>query len=47
MLGMYIYGLTIGMSFQDISKILMSDISFQISDMMTGNVFDEDFGMNI
>lgn len=47
MLGMYIYGLTIGMSFQDISKILMSDIGFQISDMMTGNAFTEDFGMNI
>lgn len=47
MLGMYIYGLTIGVKFSDISKILMSDIGFQISDMMSGDSFNEEPSMNI
>ena len=47
MLGMYIYGLTIGMKFSDISKILMSDIGFRISDMMSGNAFSEEPSLNI
>jgi len=47
MLGMYIYGLTIGMKFSDISKILMSDIGFTMSDLMSENVFTEEPSMNI
>lgn len=47
MLGMYVYGISIGMDFRDISDILMSPIGFKISSMMNDNVFSDDPRMNI
>lgn len=39
MIGMYTYGLTIGMRFEDIAKVLMSPVGDIICDMLDGNVF--------
>ena len=39
MIGMYTYGLTIGMHFSEIAKLLMSPVGDVICDMLDGNVF--------
>ena len=38
-LGIYIYGISIGMDFRDISKILMSDVGDVIIQLLDSNVF--------
>lgn len=38
-IGMYIYGISIGMDFKDIAKIMMSDVGLTISNMLNSNVF--------
>lgn len=38
-IGMYIYGLTIGMDFKDIAKILMSPTGEVVSNLLEGDVF--------
>lgn len=47
MLGMYIYGISIGMDFKDISKLMMSPAGFIISGMMSGNSFQNIKAKNI
>lgn len=41
MIGMYIYGITIGMDFKDVAKILMSDVGGTIKNLLDGDVFTE------
>lgn len=38
-IGMYIYGITIGMDFRDIAKLLMSDAGGVITSLLEGDVF--------
>lgn len=45
-IGMYIYGITIGMDFNDIAQILMSDVGKVITNVMKGNVFNQNYGYN-
>lgn len=47
MAGMYIYGISIGMEFEDIARILMSNVGNVIKDMTVSNVFTGDFGYGI
>ena len=42
MIGMYTYGLTIGMHFSEITKVLMSPVGDTICDILDGNVFTGD-----
>ena len=42
MIGMYTYGLTIGMHFSEITKVLMSPVGDTICDILDGNVFTRD-----
>lgn len=44
-LGMYIYGLSIGMKFEDVSSILMSPVGRTLTSVMEGNVFNNDNGL--
>ena len=39
MIGMYIYGITIGMDFKDVAKILMSDVGGTIKNLLDNDVF--------
>lgn len=39
MIGMYIYGITIGMDFKDVAKILMSDVGTVIKGLLDNDVF--------
>ena len=39
MIGMYTYGLTIGMHFSEIAKVLMSPVGDTICDLLDGNIF--------
>ena len=41
MIGMYIYGITIGMDFRDVAKILMSDVGGVIKNILDNDVFTE------
>lgn len=41
MLGMYIYGLTIGMNFNDIANILMSPVGNVIKNLLNNDSFSE------
>lgn len=41
MIGMYIYGITIGMDFRDVAKILMSDVGGTIKNLLDNDVFTE------
>lgn len=41
MIGMYIYGITIGMDFKDVAKILMSDVGGTIKNLLDSDVFTE------
>ena len=41
MIGMYIYGISIGMDFRDIAKILMSDVGITIANLLNSDVFSE------
>lgn len=45
-IGMYIYGITIGMDFNSIANILMSDVGKTITNIMRGNVFNQDYGFS-
>ena len=47
MLGMYIYGITIGVDFQTLSDIICSNTGLVINEMMGGNSFLNQKGMNI
>jgi hypothetical protein len=47
MLGMYIYGITIGIDFQTLSDIICSNTGLIINEMMKGNAFLKQKGMNI
>lgn len=47
MLGMYIYGITIGMDFQTIANIICSKTGLIINEMMKGNSFLQQKGMSI
>ena len=38
-IGMYIYGISIGMDFRDIAKILMSDTGGIITQLLNNNIF--------
>lgn len=48
MLGMYLYGIMIGMDFTDISNILMSKTGFKVAKMLKENAFNNDptYNMN-
>ena len=46
MLGLYVYGISIGMPFSDIANIMMSDIAFEFNDLMSGDVFEDDPNLN-
>ena len=46
-LGMYIYGISIGMHFNDVANILMSKSARIIASMMEGNIFEGSKGMSI
>lgn len=41
MAGMYIYGLTMGISFQDLGKLLMSDIGDTVSQYLKGSIITD------
>ena len=43
-LGLYTYGISIGMDFKDITKILTSPIGLEFSKLLNGNVFLNDNG---
>lgn len=45
-LGMYIYGVAIGMDFHDIAKLLMSDIGLKLSEIAESDVFKQTDGYN-
>ena len=45
-LGMYIYGLSIGMEFNDIASIMMSDVGRVINDIMQQDVFSNKDGFS-
>ena len=47
MLGMYIYGITIGMSLEDVAKIIMSPTAKIIAGMMEGNIFSNQKSITI
>ena len=47
MLGMYIYGITIGMSLEDVAKIIMSPTAKIIAEMMEGNIFSNQKSITI
>lgn len=47
MLGMYLYGIMIGMDFTDISNILMSTTGFKVSKMLKDNAFNSDYTYNM
>lgn len=44
-LGLYIYGLSIGMEFEDVASILMSDVGVTLTSVMEGNAFNHDNGI--
>ncbi len=44
-IGMYIYGTAIGMEFQDLVKIMTSDVALMITDLTKGNVFTNEKGL--
>ena len=46
-LGMYIYGITIGMDFQTLANIISSDTGRIINDLMSSNAFSGERGLNI
>jgi hypothetical protein len=46
MLGMYLFGISIGMDFRDVSKILMSDAGATMYNLLNSNVFTGDEGFN-
>ena len=43
-LGMYIYGVCIGMDFKEIASIFMSDLGLMFSEILDGNQFTGNFG---
>ena len=43
-LGLYVYGISIGMDFKDIAKIMMSDVGRVINEVANDNVFSEKDG---
>ena len=47
MLGMYIYGITIGVDFKTLADIICSNTGLVINEMMKGNSFLKQRGMNI
>ena len=47
MLGMYIYGITIGVDFKTLSDIICSETGLIINEMMQGNSFLKQKGMNV
>lgn len=47
MLGMYIYGVTLGMDFNDLAKIMMSPAAIEINRLMYGNSFNGESAMPI
>ena len=47
MLGMYIYGITIGVDFKTLADIICSETGLIINEMMRGNSFLNERGMNI
>lgn len=44
-LGMYIYGLSIGMEFEDVASILMSPVGLTLTSVMEGNIFNNNSGL--
>lgn len=46
-LGMYIYGITIGMDFQTIANIISSDTGIILNDLMSSNAFTGEQGLNM
>lgn len=46
-LGMYLYGISIGMDFNTISKIMMSPLGFRIGELMQGNIFNDEYGQQL
>jgi hypothetical protein len=47
MLGMYIYGISIGMDFRDIAKIIASKTGQVIDSLMTDDIIADERGKNI
>lgn len=46
-MGLWLYGLAIGMDFKDIAKIMMSPTAFSLANTMRGNVFNGDTAVSI
>lgn len=46
MAGMYIYGLTMGISFQDLGELLMSDIGNTVSSYLKGSIISDKLRLN-
>jgi len=46
MIGLYIYGITIGMNFKDVARILMSPSGNVIKSLLDSNVFTDKSGHN-
>ncbi len=46
MIGMYIYGITIGIDFKTLAKIMMSNIGNTIYNLLNKNIFSNNFGFN-
>ena len=44
MIGMYIYGLSIGLDFNEVARLLMSPLGLTIRDLMEGNIFNNQKG---
>ena len=47
MLGMYIYGISLGIDFRDISNIINSDAGILINNLMQGNMYNEERPMSM
>lgn len=46
MAGMYIYGLSKGISFKELGQLLMSDVGSVVSSLMKGNIVNDDLGIS-
>ena len=46
-MGMWLYGISIGADFKDIGKIMMSKAGYKISELLHGNIFNDEDGSSM
>lgn len=46
-MGMWLYGISIGMDFKDVGRIMMSPIGFKLAEALHGNIFNNEDGMSM